>query len=343
MCLDIVAEYFYSQNMDASFEQSRILDRRLARLVEVARAYYLEHQTQAEIARSLGISRSQVSRYLTSARELGIVQIRITLPSEETSGLRDELRHRFPHLRDVIVAPAFSGNREAIRTLIGRFAANFVMDTVQPGHSLALGCGRTLRAMVDALPERYIPGVTVVQAMGNIGHEAHNIDYNEIARKAADAMVAQVHYLSAPAILGPGSGRAAALVAANPMLEQALSLARRADVYIVGLGSLESDQLYARLGLIQHEELNDLKGRAVGDICGRFFDLSGREQRSVFDERIVGIELDDLRRAQFAIGVAGGPDKAAPLLGALRGNLINVLISDEQTIHSVLALDDTYS
>jgi deoxyribonucleoside regulator len=319
-----------------------IVDTRLARLVEVAHAYYLEHQTQAEIARSLGISRSQVSRYLTSARELGIVQVRITIPAEETSTIRDSLLRRYPHLRAVIVAPAFSGNSEAVRAMIGRFAARYVVETVQPGHHIALGCGRTLRAMVDTMSERYVPNVTVVQAMGNVGHEAHNIDYNEIARKAGQAIGAKVYYLSAPAILGQRSGRAAALVGTNPTLEYTLSLARRADVYVVGLGSLESDQLYARVGLIQQEELNDLKGRAVGDICGRFFDLDGQEQASAFNDRIVGIELDDLRQSQIAVGVAGGPDKAAPLLGALRGKLINVLVSDEQTFHSLLALDDTY-
>ena len=42
------------------------------------------------------------------------------------------------------------------------------------------------------------------------------------------------------------------------------------------------------------------------------------------------------------MGIAGGSDKVAPILGAIRGNLINVLVSDEQTIQSVLALDDTY-
>ena len=319
-----------------------VFDARLARLVEVARAYYLENQTQAEIARSLGISRSQVSRYLSSAREMGIVQIRIMLPHEETNNLRDSLQRRYPHLRDVIVAPAFSGNPEAIRAMIGRFAANCLVEIVQPGHRLALGCGRTLRAMVDAMPEQYIPNVMVVQAMGNVGHEAHNIDYNEIARQAGEAIGAQVYFLSAPAILGRASGKASGLISANPTLEYTLSLARGADVYVVGLGSLESDQLYTRVGLVQREELDDLKGRAVGDICGRFFDLAGLEQPSAFNERIVGIELEDLRRAQVVIGVAGGPDKVAPLLGAIRGRLINVLVSDEQTIHSILALDDTY-
>jgi deoxyribonucleoside regulator len=313
-------------------------DAYIARLVEVARAYYLENQTQAEIARSLGLSRSLISRYLATARELGIVQITITEPEQAFDALAHALRGRYPHLHDVIVAPTFSDESDAQRAMIGRFAANYLAEIVQPGMKLALGCGRTLRAMVDALPKRSIPETTVVQAMGSIGHEAHQIDYNEVARQAAEAWGGQAYYLSAPAILG--AGRAAEFVASNPSLQYSLALANSADRVVVGLGSLESDQLYVRAGLIREDELNDLRGRAVGDICGRFFDIDGHEQPTAFAERIVGIELVRLRAVSLSIGVAGGDDKVAPLLGALRGGYINVLISDERTIQALLRFED---
>jgi deoxyribonucleoside regulator len=313
-------------------------DAYIARLVEVARAYYLEEQTQAEIARSLGLSRSLISRYLATARELGIVQITIAEPEQAFDALAHALRGRYPHLRDVIVAPTFSDEADAQRAMIGRFAANTLAEIVQPNMKLALGCGRTLRAMVDVLPKRAIPGVIVVQAMGNLGHEAHQIDYNEIARQAAEAWGGQTYYVSAPAILGSGS--AADFVAANPTLQYSLALANSADVYIVGLGSLESDQLYAKAGLVRDDELEAVRGRAVGDICARFFDIEGQEQTTAFAERIVGIELAQLRAAQLSIGIAGGDDKVAPLLGALRGKYINVLISDERTIQALLRLED---
>lgn len=316
------------------------VDPYIARLIEVARAYYLEDQTQADIARSLGISRSQVSRYLTSARELGIVDIRIVAPEEASNTLGVLVKRRYPHLQEVIIAPTFSTDPAAIRAMIGRTAAKFLMEIVQPGQRLALGCGRTLREMVTALQKRNVPDVVVVQAMGNIGHEAHQIDYNEIARQAAEGVGGQVFYLSAPAILGAGSVSAREFVRVNPTLKHSLSLAKKADIYVVGLGSLESDQLYARVGLILDAELDMLKGRAVGDICGRFFDQEGNQQPALFDERIVGIELSDLRNAPYSIGVAGGQDKAAPLLGAIRGGYVNVVISDESTLHHLLELDE---
>jgi deoxyribonucleoside regulator len=311
-------------------------------LVEIARAYYIENRTQAEIASSVGISRSQVSRYLSEAREAGIVQIRIVSPDEPASGLGELLHGRYPHLRDVVIAPVFDTAPEAVRATIGRYAANYLSTLAQPGTRLALGCGRTLHAMVKAMQAQAMPGLSVVQAMGNLGHEAHEIDYNEITREAAEKFGGRPYYVSAPAILGRGSRAANGLISANPMLKQALDMARQAEIFVVGVGSLESDLVYTRFGLIDQDELSDLHGQAVGDICGRFFDIDGHEKPSAFSERIVGIELADIKAAALSIGVAGGPDKAAPLLGAIRGGYINVLITDEQTVHSILALDDAY-
>jgi DNA-binding transcriptional regulator LsrR (DeoR family) len=226
--------------------------------------------------------------------------------------------------------------------MIGRFAANFLAEIVHTGQRMTLGCGRTLRAMVDALPKPAASGIAVVQAMGNLGHEAHKIDYNEIARRAAEVLGGQAYYVSAPAILGIKSGSAEDFVAANASLYYSLGLAKKSDIYVVGLGSMEIDHTYVRVGLIQEDEWDELKALgAVGDICGRFFDARGRELHSPFHDRIVGIVLDDLRHAVWSIVVAGGEDKVAPLLGAIRGGFVNVVVSDEATIDRLLEMDES--
>jgi hypothetical protein len=40
------------------------------------------------------------------------------------------------------------------------------------------------------------------------------------------------------------------------------------------------------------------------------------------------------------IGVAEGPAKVAPILGALRAGIVNTLVTDVRTAEAVLALDD---
>jgi len=312
---------------------------RIRLLTEVAQAYYEQGRTQEEIARELGVSRSQVSHYLTEAREIGIVQIRVVSPEERATEVEERLHQRFPHLKEVRVASLFGGGLEVIRRVIGRAAAEVLHEAVLPGHRVCIGCGRTLREMVRALRPRPVENVILVQAMGSIGHEALDIDFGELAREAGKALGARVYTIPAPAVLGAGSAKE--LIASNPPIAEALKLARSADLYIVGLGSMETDLLYARAGLVPPNEMQILQRLPiVGDICGRFFDLSGQVHISPFEERIVGIELSDLKRASLSLGVAGGPDKVAPLLGALRGGYINGLVTDEQTAWALLRLDE---
>lgn len=53
----------------------KISQEKRARLAYVARRYYLEDQKQSDIARELGVSRPLISRMLSDARELGVVEI----------------------------------------------------------------------------------------------------------------------------------------------------------------------------------------------------------------------------------------------------------------------------
>lgn len=52
----------------------------VALLLEVARRYWEQGQSQADIAGAVGYSRPTVSRLLTEARARGVVQIRVSHP-----------------------------------------------------------------------------------------------------------------------------------------------------------------------------------------------------------------------------------------------------------------------
>jgi len=75
---------------------------------------------------------------------------------------------------------------------------------------------------------------------------------------------------------------------------------------------------------------------AVGVIAGRFFDAQGRWIRGDLDERLMGITLDEVRQIPTRIAVAGGVDKIDALVGALKGKLANVLITDAQAARGLL-------
>jgi deoxyribonucleoside regulator len=304
-------------------------------LLEVARAYYEQNHDQAKIAQSLGISRSQVSRYLTQAREQNLVQVRVIAPNERSSKVEASIKERFPYLKEAIVVPAFNLQPEPLRKTIARAGAQFLDQAVQPGRRVCVGSGRTLCEVFNWLHQKRVPNVSIVQAMGSVGHEAMEIDFNQMARAAAAAFDASISLLNAPAILGSGSVQE--LTAANPTIAAALNRAHKADIYLFGVGSISSDMIFTRGGIFKEQDLDHLRqAGSVGNICARFYDIHGKEIHSTFEERIVGITLDDLRSDALTIAVAGGVDKVFPLIGALHGQLIKVLITDEMTAESII-------
>jgi deoxyribonucleoside regulator len=305
-------------------------------LAEVARAYYEQDLTQEQIAAEMGVSRSQVSRYLTEARSRGVVQVRIVAPEARDREAERQLKSRFPHLQHVVVQSVFSDRDTSIRLAVARAGARLVEQLVTAGSTVCFGAGRTLAHMVQLLAPLKLNDVSVVQGMGNAGHQGLAIDYNAIAQAAAAAFGGRAYQINAPAILGKGAS-ASELEASSPQLAEALRLARSADLYVVGVGTLSMDEIYVSTGLIKESDLRTLRREgAVGDICGNFFDGAGRLRPRLFQDRVVGISLEDVRRARLALACAGGEEKGAALFGALAGRWINCLVTDQYTARNVL-------
>ena len=61
------------------------------RLAYVARRYYLDDCKQSDIAKELGVSRPLISRMLSEARQLGVVEITIREPGDRGAGLLERL------------------------------------------------------------------------------------------------------------------------------------------------------------------------------------------------------------------------------------------------------------
>jgi DNA-binding transcriptional regulator LsrR (DeoR family) len=54
---------------------------------------------------------------------------------------------------------------------------------------------------------------------------------------------------------------------------------------------------------------------------------------------VIAFDARRLDRVPIRIGVAGGPAKVRPILGALRAGALTVLVSDVRTAEAVVALD----
>jgi DNA-binding transcriptional regulator LsrR (DeoR family) len=143
-------------------------------------------------------------------------------------------------------------------------------------------------------------------------------------------------FLPAPGVVG--SADSARVILDDPFTREVLNLFDSVTLALVGIGAVEPSPLLASSGnIFSPEELSMLRGQgAVGDVCLRFFDSSGKPVLNPLNDRVIGMSLEQLRRAKRSVGVAGGQRKLEAIRGALAGGWINVLITDRLTAESLV-------
>jgi DNA-binding transcriptional regulator LsrR (DeoR family) len=76
---------------------------------------------------------------------------------------------------------------------------------------------------------------------------------------------------------------------------------------------------------------------AVGEVCGRFINPDGEECATAWRDRVISVQVDQLRKIPQVIGVVSGSDRSPAILAAIRGNLIKALVIDEVGASALLA------
>jgi deoxyribonucleoside regulator len=303
-------------------------------LVQVARLYYEKGLNQEEIARRLNITRQKVSRLLGQARERGIVQITIQDPTPAQPQLAEELQEAFG-LSKVLLSSGDGLDPDILRSRIGMAAADHLQEVFTDALEVGIGWGRTLYNLVNVFSIDQKVRIRVTPLIGGIGDMAPFFQINEIVRRLAEALGGTYRFLHAPAFT-PDRMTYEALMRTSEVARVAQTW-DHLDLAIVGIGHVELQQI-SSMYFAEHISPGTLaqletKG-AVGDICGRFFDINGNPVPS--GEGVLGIELAQLYKVPEVIAVAGGLEKVRALLGALRGRWIKMLVTDTATARAVL-------
>jgi DNA-binding transcriptional regulator LsrR (DeoR family) len=320
---------------------ARIDDIRM--MVRVARMYYAQGLRQKDIMDRLGIHQSTVSRLLERARKEGIVRISVAAPAGVHSGIEEALESRYG-LLEAVVVDSVSDENVIVRDL-GSAAAYYMESTVNSAKVIGISSwSEALLAMVDAMhPGVRGQGSRVVQILGGVGNPATEIHATQLTRRLAQSVGGSALLLAAPGVVG--SVEAKEVLMRDQFVQEAVSLFNSLDLALVGIGAVEPSTMLARSGnVFSPRELRILKDYgAVGDICLRFFDKSGQPVVTPLDDRVIGIELKQLRRVPRVVGVAGGERKFAAIRSALVGRWINVLITDRGTADRLLKEESSKS
>ncbi len=292
-----------------------------------ARLYYLDGLGQAEVARFVKVSQAKISRMLALAKERGIVRITVAEYEPRDAALEKKLRSKLKLQAAAVMRTVPGADEEDARRTAGHFGAAFVHSLITPGSTVAIAGGRTMRELVQMMPDTSVSNLTVVQAMGSIDSTVGTVDALELGRSLAHRCSGRFITITTPAFVPDEKTRDAFL--ALDQLRAVWQRFKQVNVALVGIGTLENS-VFVERGVLTAADVAALKkAGAVGEICGRFFDSRGRECRTPWSGRVISMGLEQLRRVPQSIGIVAGADRSLALAAAVRGGLIKSLVTDD--------------
>ncbi|WP_213777149.1 sugar-binding transcriptional regulator [Caballeronia sp. dw_276] len=292
----------------------------------VAWHYYVGNLTQQEIAQRIGSNRVRVNRLLAASRESGMVQITINSRLAPCVALEEALTKRFG-LEAAVVVPT-GANTEANMAAIGIGGANYLARQIESGQTIGLGWGRTIRAVLRALPQRAYGPVSAVSLQGGLSH-CPSINTFDIVSDFANLCQADGFLFAAPIYVS--SQKVRDMLLEEGAVRETYDRARQSDLALLTCGDL-TESLVVTYGINDPEQVRTLeKAGAVGDMLGHFMDADGEAIDHPLNRRTVAITLDDLRKIKRVVLVSGGAKKFVVTRAALRGRYPSVLVTDEET------------
>ena len=317
------------------------MDENTRLLTKISTLYYKNALTQEQVASRLGLSRQSVGRYLKRAQDCGIVEIKIHSPLSLSTDLESQLEKVF-HLSEVIVVQPPADTEESIKDTLGEAGAACLERRVQDADIIGVSWSSTVLQCALHLGQVGARQVTVVQLNGSLDRTKYSTRAEHIVDRIAEAFGGKTVTLAGPLMVDRPDIIASLL--SDSRIAAALDFARKANVALFGVGDVSEQSSLFKTGYTDNRMLKKLRTgshRAVGDICGRFFDAEGNIFSKELDERTLAIELECLRKKKLAVAIAGGSHKIGAILGMLHGRYCNVLITDAGTAKGLLEIEES--
>jgi DNA-binding transcriptional regulator LsrR (DeoR family) len=239
---------------------------------------------------------------------------------------------------------------------IARAAAQLLDEVLvhSPSSTVAIAWGHMAHLIVQhASPTRRLPRLRVVPMLGALREHQLPDDANVLALRLAEAYGATYSLLVAPALVR--DERVRATITGVSMVQRALEHIERSQIVVTSLAATIMDAASGRFhdttlvreGLMSSRDVRHLvRHGAVGEICGYFFDRTGRSLEGAATSigvYPIGIGLDRLRtiarsdRGYVIAACGASPDRIECLRIAIQSRLVNTLVTDHLTALELIA------
>lgn len=294
----------------------------------VARRHLIDGESKVDLATALGISRFKVARLLEAARESGMVRIEIVSPLGIDTDRSGELRGALG-LQHCVVVP---GSGAQADPGVSAAAAALLTEIITDSDVLGLPWSRSVSRMVDVL--KSLPKVPVVQLSGAMVTPEEDSSSVDVVRRAARIAGGGAHVFYSPLLLD--DAESADVMRRQPPVRKALDRVDDVTLAVIGLGAWTpgTSTIHDVLSPAERKAV-DASG-AVGEAAGVFFDAEGAIVDTPLTARIVGLTGSQLHGIRHVIAIAHGADKVEAIEAAVRGDLIDSLVTTAQTADALL-------
>ena len=314
-------------------------------MVQCLELYYRQRRSQKDIATALGVSAATVSRLLHRAYDEGLVRVELDLP--RTEELETALVQRFG-LRDAVVVSA--GGRGDVREELGVVAAAYFEQVAANGNRVGLSCGFTLYQTIRALRERRFRELALYPLSGESTLKLVDLSPNTLVGMMAAKYRPHVTAYALPVqhlVSLRQIERERRRLLRDPEVRRIYEVAQSVDIALVGVGRI-AEQTPGFCSLAEAYGVSVKRLRefgVVGEINYQPFDGEGhivdQPELRVLMRRVLSVGADRLQtlsrtEGRYVIAVAGGRPKIEAVRGALRGQFMNVLITDEDVAEVLL-------
>ncbi|TWT28266.1 sugar-binding transcriptional regulator [Planomicrobium sp. CPCC 101110] len=298
-------------------------------IVKVSKLYYFDGQTQAEIAKKIGVSRPVISKLLNKARDIGIVEIYIKDESAHTVELEHRLEKTY-NLKEAIVIPTTDLTTEMVKQTLGKAASVYVSKKLPGIKSLGISWGSTLSKFVQEYPYEQHQELKIIPLVGGMGRKLVEIHSNLLAYQLAKKMNSNCSYLYAPAMVG--SDELKQRLVQSEDIAMVLEEGRNVEMAVVGIGNPFEGSTMSAMDYLNEADLESLQqAGAAGDIGSRFFDAAGKQIKHPLNDLVIGLDLNEFKNIPEVIGIVEGAHKAESVKAALNGGYLDVLVIDDVT------------
>lgn len=290
--------------------------------------HFIEGVKQSEIAEKLNLSHTKVNRMIAAGRKAGMVKISISSPFQRLVDMENDVTQRFG-LKQSVVTPTVSDNPETTLQMVGRVAANHLLETLRDGDVIAITGGKAVSAVVENLEAERRFDIRVVPLTGGVQGK-HYTDVNHLATQLADKLGGTAQLVHAPLFAEDEQQRDLLMNVAS--IREVFDQARQATVALVGIGSVQAP------GSGYYDLLPDparggqalIDAGIAGEFLAHLIKADGSLAEIDLNSRVVALDPADLANCPTIIGVAAGSLKAGPVAATLAGRFLTSLVVDEE-------------